>query len=83
MAEFNSEVLYTDASQISQFNNTDLPSFDDDDEIDDELLVEEVKQMRILWDTSCRGYKDLNKKNQAWKEISLRLHKNDLNNGSG
>ena len=41
----------------------------------DELLVQEVQQKRVLWDTSCRGYKDNNKKNMAWKEISNKLHK--------
>lgn len=67
MAKLNSDVLYTDASQISQINNTDLPSFDDEKEIDHKLLVEEVKQMRILWHTSYRGYKDLNKKKSGMK----------------
>ena len=28
----------------------------------DELLVQEVHLKRVLWDTSCRGYKDTNKK---------------------
>ena len=46
------------------------------EEILDELLVEDVRNYRILWDTSARGYKDTVKKNQAWTEISSRLSQN-------
>ena len=35
----------------------------------EEMLVEEIRHMRCLWDTSCRAYKDGLKKQQAWKDI--------------
>ena len=35
----------------------------------EEMLVEEIRQMRCLWDTSCRAYKDGLKKQQAWRDI--------------
>ena len=44
----------------------------------DELLVEEVRKHRILWDTSARGYKDTIKKNLAWTDISSRLSQNSM-----
>ncbi|XP_046863507.1 uncharacterized protein LOC124457274 [Xenia sp. Carnegie-2017] len=68
MAEFNN----------SSFINMQVASTSekDDDEQLDEHLVEEVHRYRILWDTSSRGYKDTVKKNQAWKEISLKLNRN-------
>ena len=44
----------------------------------DEFLVQEIQLKRVLWDTSCRGYKDNNKKNMAWKEISAKLHREGI-----
>ena len=35
----------------------------------EEMLVEEIRHMRCLWDTSCRAYKDGLKKQQAWRDI--------------
>ena len=42
------------------------------------FLVQEIQLKRVLWDTSCRGYKDNNKKNMAWKEISAKLHREGI-----
>lgn len=39
----------------------------------DELLINEVRSFRCLWDTKCRGYKDTPKKTQAWKQIAIKL----------
>ena len=41
-----------------------------DDEVDDETLIDLVRSYKILWSTSGRGYKDTQKKNQAWKELA-------------
>ena len=35
----------------------------------EEMLVEELRHMRCLWDTSCRAYKDGLRKQQAWRDI--------------
>ena len=43
------------------------------DQWTEEILVEEVRQFRCLWDTSCRAYKDGMKKQQAWREISAKF----------
>ncbi len=46
------------------------------EDVIDELLVEEVRNHRMLWDISARSYKDTVKKNQAWAEIASRLPQN-------
>ena len=35
----------------------------------DEILTEEVRKLNVIWNPTCRGYKDQNKK-AAWKEVS-------------
>ena len=41
----------------------------------EELFIEELKQYRCLWDTSCRSYKDGPKKQQSWWELSQKFEK--------
>lgn len=41
--------------------------------IDDELLINEARNYRCLWDTSTRAFKDNNKKNEAWKTMASKL----------
>ena len=36
----------------------------------DEILIQEVKKLNVIWDLICRGYKDLTKVKAAWKEVS-------------
>ena len=66
-----------EAQNLLESQQLDLEEKDDDEQLD-EHLVEEVHRYRILWDTSSRGYKDTVKKNQAWKEISLKLNRNGV-----
>ena len=40
----------------------------------DEILIDCVKNYRIIWGTSGPGYKDTEKKNSAWSEISKHLN---------
>ena len=35
----------------------------------EEMLVEEIRHMRCLWDTSYRAHKDGLTKQQAWRDI--------------
>lgn len=75
MAEFEernkiSELVENENISVLETNTLDL------EEGLDEYLVEEVRNYRILWDTSTRGYKDTPKKNLAWAEISRRLNQN-------
>ena len=51
------------------------PNYEAEEKDDDELLINEVRNFRCLWDTKCRGYKDTPKKTQAWKQIAGRLGK--------
>ena len=37
------------------------------------MLIEEVRKYNVIWDPALRGYKDINKKNAAWKAISKSL----------
>ena len=39
----------------------------------EEMLVEEIRQIQCLWDTSCRAQKDGLKKQQAWRDICSKL----------
>ena len=36
----------------------------------DDILTEEVRKLNVIWDPTCRGYKDQTKVNAAWKEVS-------------
>ena len=55
-------------SEISSF--ADEP--DDNDDYD-ELLINEVKSYRCIWDTKCHAFKEAPKKNEAWKIIAFKL----------
>ena len=46
-----------------------------DDKDLDELLINEVKSYKCLWDPRCRAYKETPKKMEAWKIISIKLSK--------
>ena len=37
-------------------------------------LIEEVRMYRCLWDTSCRAFKESQKKEEAWNRVSERLN---------
>ena len=37
-------------------------------------LIEEVKLYRCLWDSSCRAFKELPKKQQAWSLVAERFN---------
>ena len=63
-----SQDLAGGASECDDLNQTQLQ-----EQWTDEILVEEVRQFRCLWDTSCRAYKDGMKKQQAWREISAKF----------
>ena len=56
-----------EASQNSQENEAIA-----EDDLD-EILINEVRQFRCLWDTRSRSYKENPKKTEAWKTISKRL----------
>ena len=44
------------------------------DDVDiDELLINEIKSYKCLWDTSCRSYKEKPKKDESWRLISAKL----------
>ena len=45
------------------------------DEDDDEMLINEVKSYRCLWDTKCRSYKENPKKAEAWRAIASKLQR--------
>ena len=32
-----------------------------------EILIEEVRKLNVIWDSTCRGYKDQTKVKTAWK----------------
>ncbi|XP_065055214.1 uncharacterized protein LOC135683790 [Rhopilema esculentum] len=53
------------------------PSFETNEDQLDELLINEVQLYRCLWDPRARAYKETPKKNEAWKQISTKLGKND------
>jgi len=38
-----------------------------------ERLVDMMESYPCLWNTSSRSYKDINKKDEAWKELQRRL----------
>ena len=38
-------------------------------------LIELMKDYRCVWDVSCRAFKENQKKQQAWKEIAMKLNK--------
>ena len=38
-----------------------------------ELLVEEVRARRCIWDTSCKSFKELQKKQEACRKIARKL----------
>ena len=40
------------------------------------MLIEEVRKYRCLWDSSCRAFKDIQKKQNAWSLIANSLHIN-------
>ena len=86
----HSQLLFHEAVDLSSTipitSNSDITlekaSFEEEvgegeqDEIDeDELLINEVRSFRCLWDTKCRAYKDTPKKTQAWKSITTKLRK--------
>ena len=60
----------------SNSNTGILIDEDDPEEVDntdawsDEIFVEEIRNYRCLWDTSCQAYKDGSKKQQSWRELS-------------
>ena len=64
--------------QVNENLNVGEASIVDSGGMLDELLVEEVRNHRILWDTSARGYKDTIKKNLVWVDISSRLSQNSM-----
>ena len=37
---------------------------------DDQVLIELITGHRVIWATQSRGYKDLQKKHEAWKLIA-------------
>ena len=43
------------------------------DNVTDEELMNEVQHYPVLYDKSMRDYKDLRKKQNAWKEIAKTL----------
>ena len=36
-------------------------------------LIEVIKDYRCIWDVSCRSFKETLKKQQAWKQIAMKL----------
>ena len=45
----------------------------------EEILIEEVKTFRCIWDTKCRGFKDSGGVvRAAWKAISQKLGKDGM-----
>ena len=39
-------------------------------------LVDQMQNYRCIWDTSCRSFKETNKKQQAWRELAVSLKEN-------
>ena len=44
------------------------------------ILVNEMQEYQCIWNNRVKGYKDLNKKAQAWKELSLKTRVNGIYN---
>ena len=42
-------------------------------EMDEEAFVEAMRSYPCLWQTSCKKYKDLRVKDNAWKEVALQV----------
>jgi len=68
----------------SNSNTGILIDEDDPEEVDntdawsDEIFVEEIRNYRCLWDTSCRAYKDGSKKQQSWRELSQKFKREGI-----
>ena len=63
----------SDITHTAGFSNVN-DTVDDDKDLD-ELLINEVKSYKCLWDPRCRAYKETPKKLEAWKIISIKLSK--------
>ena len=61
--------------KIHENSSKNIPQQQIHDSTLEELLVEEVRSQRCLWDTFCWAFKELPKKQQAWKLISAKLEK--------
>ena len=67
----NSGADASTSQDLSEFDVLDQTQVEE--QWTEEGLVEEVRQFRCLWDTSCRAYKDGMKKQQAWREIGAKF----------
>ena len=43
--------------------------------MDDEKLVEAVRDFECLWKVGCKSYKDIKAKENAWKEVAFKVSK--------
>ena len=41
--------------------------------MDDEKLIEAVRDFECLWMVGCKAYKDIRAKENAWKEVSAKV----------
>ena len=41
--------------------------------MDDEKLVESVREFECLWKVGCKSYKDVRAKENAWKEVANKV----------
>ena len=62
----NSVIQQNCRSVVEQYTT---PQEVNENEMDD-ILTEEVRKLNVIWDPTCRGYKDQTKVNAAWKEVS-------------
>ncbi|XP_046839888.1 uncharacterized protein LOC124434070 [Xenia sp. Carnegie-2017] len=59
--------------QVSIDGDTENSVFEEDGNIDCELLVDLVRSFPILWNTKLKGYKETNKKKSAWNVVASQL----------
>ena len=63
-------ILVSSNSELHEFN-IDVNRTGDDLACD---LIECIQNYPILWNITLRGYKDIHRKEQAWREMSAKLN---------
>ena len=41
-------------------------------------IIDLIQSYPVLWNISLRGYRDVHKKEQAWREMGLKLHSDGM-----
>ena len=61
---------------VSNSSLSEISSFADEADVNDDyeqLLINEVKSYRCIWDTIYLAYKEAPKKNEAWKVVASKF----------